>query len=39
LGRLDEYAAAGAKEITFGLNGPDYDMGVVREAISWRDGK
>lgn len=37
LERLDEYAAAGATEITFGLNGPDYDMGVVREAISWRD--
>lgn len=38
LERLDEYAAAGAQEITFGLSGPDYDMGLVREAIAWRDG-
>ncbi len=37
--RMDDYAAAGANEITIGLNGPKYDMGSVREAIAWRDGK
>jgi probable F420-dependent oxidoreductase len=37
--RLDEYAAAGATEITFGVNGPDYDMGLVREALAWRNGR
>jgi alkanesulfonate monooxygenase SsuD/methylene tetrahydromethanopterin reductase-like flavin-dependent oxidoreductase (luciferase family) len=37
--RMDEYAAAGVNEITIGLNGPNCDMGPVREAIAWRDGK
>ncbi|MEE8485696.1 MAG: LLM class F420-dependent oxidoreductase [Acidimicrobiia bacterium] len=37
--RLDEYAAAGANEVTIGLNGPDFDMGLVREAIAWRNNK
>ena len=35
---LDAYAAAGADEITIGLNGPNFDMGQVREAVAWRNG-
>jgi probable F420-dependent oxidoreductase len=37
LGMADELAAAGVAEITFGVGGPDYDLGQVREAIQWRD--
>jgi hypothetical protein len=33
----DQYAAAGAHEITIGLNGPDFDMGPVRELLDWRN--
>lgn len=36
--RADDYRAAGAIEFTLGLNGPDYDMGAVREWLAWRDG-
>ncbi|GMQ94346.1 MAG: LLM class F420-dependent oxidoreductase [Acidimicrobiia bacterium] len=39
LHKADEYAAAGADEITIGLNGPDYDMGPVRELLSWRNSR
>jgi probable F420-dependent oxidoreductase len=35
---LDAYVAAGADEITIGLNGPNFDMGQVREAVAWRNG-
>lgn len=31
------YVAAGADEITMGLNGPDYDFGPVKELIEFRD--
>jgi probable F420-dependent oxidoreductase len=37
LAMADELAAAGVAEITFGVGGPDYDLGQVREAIQWRD--
>jgi probable F420-dependent oxidoreductase len=37
LGMADDLAAAGVAEITFGVGGPDYDLGQVREAIQWRD--
>ena len=37
LGMADDFAAAGVAEITFGIGGPDYDLGQVREAIQWRD--
>jgi probable F420-dependent oxidoreductase len=33
----DAYRAAGADEITIGLNGPDYDMGAVKEWLAWKD--
>jgi alkanesulfonate monooxygenase SsuD/methylene tetrahydromethanopterin reductase-like flavin-dependent oxidoreductase (luciferase family) len=36
--KADEYAAAGANEITIGLNGPSFDMGPVRELLAWRNG-
>ncbi len=35
--KADEYEAAGVDEITIGLNGPDFDMGSVRELLSWRN--
>lgn len=35
--RADDYRAAGAVEFTIGLNGPDYDMGAVKEWLGWRD--
>ena len=34
----DDLAAAGAQEITLGLNGPDYDLGPVAEWIAWAQG-
>ncbi len=33
----DAYRAAGADELTIGLNGPDYDMGKVKDWLEWRD--
>ncbi len=33
----DAYRAAGADEITIGLNGPDYDMSRVKDWLAWRD--
>lgn len=35
--RADDLRAAGAVEFTIGLNGPDYDMGPVKEWLAWRD--
>ena len=37
LAMADDFAAAGVAEITFGVTGPDYDLGTVREALQWRD--
>lgn len=37
--KADDYVAAGAHELTLGLSGPDFDMGPVRELISWRDSR
>ena len=37
LAMADDFAAAGVAEITFGVSGPNYDLGKVREAIAWRD--
>ncbi len=34
----DDLLAAGAQQITLGLNGPDYDMGPVEEWLAWADG-
>lgn len=33
--QADAMAAAGVDEITLGLNGPDYDLGAVREWLDW----
>ena len=33
----DAIRAAGADEIMIGVGGPDYDLGPVREWLSWRD--
>jgi probable F420-dependent oxidoreductase len=33
----DDFHAAGAVEITIGLNGPSYDMAPVKEWLAWRD--
>ncbi len=33
----DAYADAGATLFTVGVNGPDYDLSLVREWLTWRD--
>ncbi|MFQ5425977.1 MAG: LLM class F420-dependent oxidoreductase [Gaiellales bacterium] len=35
--RLDEYVERGADQIIFGMGGPDYDLGSIRELVAWRD--
>ncbi|MFZ0491633.1 MAG: LLM class F420-dependent oxidoreductase [Acidimicrobiia bacterium] len=35
----DQLAAAGAGQITLGFSGPDYDLGIVRDWIAWRDSR
>lgn len=35
----DELLDAGATLFTLGLNGPDYDMSLVREWVAWRDAR
>ena len=37
--KADELVEAGATEITLPLNGPNYDMSLVKEWIAWRDTK
>jgi probable F420-dependent oxidoreductase len=37
LDKAEGWLAAGADEITLGLNGPDYDMAVVEDWLAWRD--
>ncbi|MEM9134121.1 MAG: LLM class F420-dependent oxidoreductase [Actinomycetota bacterium] len=32
-------AAAGARQFTVGVSGPDYDLGPVQELVAWRDGR
>lgn len=34
---LDAYIEAGATQFTLGLNGPDYDMGLAKEYLAFRD--
>ena len=31
--------AAGARLFTLGVNGPDYDLGQLRELVAWRDAR
>ena len=33
----DHLVEGGAQQVTLGFNGPDYDMGVVKDWLSWRD--
>ncbi len=35
--QADAFHGAGATLFTIGMNGPDYDLGPVREALAWRD--
>ena len=37
LDRIDDIAALGYSFFTVSLNGPDYDSGVLRDVIAWRD--
>ena len=34
----DEMLAAGAQQITVGINGPDYDLGPLKEWLAWSRG-
>lgn len=34
---LDDLARSGMTLFTVGIDGPDYDMGALREALAWRD--
>jgi probable F420-dependent oxidoreductase len=33
----DEYVARGFRQITLGVNGPDYDLAPVQDWLAWRD--
>jgi hypothetical protein len=35
----DGLVAAGASLFTIGVGGPDYDLGLVKEWIAWRDAQ
>ena len=37
--QADGWLEAGADEFTLGVNGPDYDLGVVKDWLAWRDSK
>ena len=37
LGTAEEHVANGVTHFTIGVSGPDYDLGVVREALEMRD--
>lgn len=39
LDRADGFADAGVSLFTIGLNGPDYDLGPVKELLAWRDAR
>ena len=34
----DKLIQSGAQQVTLGFSGPDYDLGVLKEWLSWRDG-
>lgn len=33
----DDYVALGFRQVTLGINGPEFDVGAVREWLAWRD--
>ena len=35
----DAFHQLGFRQFTFGVNGPDYDIGFVQEWLDWRDSK
>ena len=35
----EELYAVGTRLFTVGLNGPDYDLGPVRDLLAWRDAR
>jgi probable F420-dependent oxidoreductase len=35
----DSLIESGAQQVTLGLNGPDYDLGLVKDWVSWRDSR
>src|SRR5690606_11935641 len=35
----DDLVAAGASLFTIGVSGPDYDLGLVKEWVAWRDAR
>ena len=35
----DDLLEAGATEVTLAVNGPGYDLSIVKEWIAWRDSK
>ena len=35
----DDLLEAGATEVTLAVNGPGYDLSLVKEWIAWRDSK
>ena len=36
---FDAYVEQGITHVIYGVGGPDYDLGPLRELVSWRDGR
>ena len=37
--RIDDFAKAGATLLVAGINGPDYDLSLVKRLIAYRDAQ